>query len=111
MAIRLALGGLLALLVFLTAYPLAMLVYGSLHTTPPGAAGTFNLDGYRTMLSRSNAIVLLNTLGLSLVKTLLARWPGRPSPSAGSSSSSASCASCPRRSCSTASATRCCRWW
>jgi iron(III) transport system permease protein len=75
MAIRLALGGLLALLVFLTAYPLAMLVYGSLHTTPPGAAGTFNLDGDRAMLSRSNAIVLLNTLGLSLVKTPLAMTP------------------------------------
>jgi ABC-type Fe3+ transport system permease subunit len=34
---------LVALLSFLTAYPLAMLVYGSLHTTAPGAAGTFNL--------------------------------------------------------------------
>jgi hypothetical protein len=31
---------LVALLSFLTAYPLAMLVYGSLHTTLPGAAGT-----------------------------------------------------------------------
>src|SRR6185503_3800305 len=72
MTIRLALGGLLALLLFLTAYPLAMLVYGSLHTTPPGAAGVFNLDGYRAMLSRSNAVVLLNTVGLSLVKTVLA---------------------------------------
>ena len=35
MTTRLALGGLLALLLFLTAYPLAMLVYGSLHTPPP----------------------------------------------------------------------------
>jgi len=69
---RLALAGLLALLLFLTAYPLAMLVYGSLHTTPPGEAGTFNLDGYRTMLSRGNALVLLNTVALSLVKTALA---------------------------------------
>ena len=49
--------------------PLAMLVYGSLHTTPPGEAGAFNLDGYRAMLSRANALVLLNTIGLSLVKT------------------------------------------
>ncbi len=40
----LALAGLLALLLFLTAYPLAMLVYGSLHTTPPGEAGAFTLD-------------------------------------------------------------------
>jgi iron(III) transport system permease protein len=59
-------------LLFLTAYPMAMLVYGSLHTTPPGAAGTFNLDGYRAMLSHANAVVLLNTIGLSLVKTVLA---------------------------------------
>jgi iron(III) transport system permease protein len=69
---NIALGLLVALLLFLTAYPLAMLVYGSLHTTPPGAAGTFNLDGYRAMLSRTNAIVLANTVVLSLVKTVLA---------------------------------------
>src|SRR5205814_10626101 len=67
-----ALGLLVALLLFLTAYPLAMLVYGSLHTTPPGEAGSFNLDGYRAMLSRANGVVLLNTIGLSLVKTGLA---------------------------------------
>lgn len=67
-----ALALLLAVLVFLTAYPMAMLVYGSLHTTPPGEAGAFSLDGYRAMLSRGNAIVLLNTIGLSLVKTVLA---------------------------------------
>jgi iron(III) transport system permease protein len=72
MTIRLALAALLALLVFLTAYPLAMLVYGSLHTTPPGEPGSFNLDGYRAMLSGANARVLLNTVGLSLVKTGLA---------------------------------------
>ena len=72
MTTRLALAGLLALLLFLTAYPLAMLVYGSLHTTPPGEAGSFNLDGYRAMLSYGNARVLLNTIGLSLVKTVLA---------------------------------------
>src|SRR5262245_44118704 len=69
---NLALGALVALLLFLTAYPMAMLVYGSLHTTPPGEAGAFSLDGYRAMLSRANAVVLLNTIGLSLVKTGLA---------------------------------------
>jgi iron(III) transport system permease protein len=53
---------LLALLLFLTAYPLGMLVYGSLHTTPPGEPGAFSLDGYRAMLSRANALVLLNTV-------------------------------------------------
>jgi iron(III) transport system permease protein len=72
MTTRVALALLLALLLFLTAYPLAMLVYGSLHTTPPGEAGAFNLDGYRAMLSRDNARVLANTVGLSLVKTVLA---------------------------------------
>ena len=48
---------------------MAMLIYGSLHTTPPGEAGAFSLDGYRAMLSRANGLVLLNTIGLSLVKT------------------------------------------
>jgi iron(III) transport system permease protein len=72
LARNVALGLLVALLLFLTAYPLAMLVYGSLHTTPPGEAGTFTLGGYRAMLSHANAIVLLNTIGLSLVKTGLA---------------------------------------
>jgi iron(III) transport system permease protein len=67
-----ALGLLLIVVVFLTAYPLAMLVYGSLHSTPPGAAGVFSLDGYRAMLSAANGLVLLNTVGLSLVKTGLA---------------------------------------
>jgi iron(III) transport system permease protein len=69
---NLALALLVALLLFLTGYPLAMLVYGSLHTTPPGTEGAFNLDGYRAMLSHTNALVLLNTIGLSLVKTGLA---------------------------------------
>src|SRR5215475_53645 len=68
---NLALGALLAVLLFLTAYPMAMLVYGSLHTTPPGEIGTFSLDGYRAMLSGPNALTLLNTVGLSLVKTVL----------------------------------------
>lgn len=72
LARNVALALLVALLLFLTAYPMTMLVYGSLHTTPPGEAGTFNLDGYRAMLSRTNAVVLLNTIGLSLVKTGLA---------------------------------------
>jgi iron(III) transport system permease protein len=66
-----ALGCLLLVLVFLTAYPMAMLLYGSLHSTPPGTAGVFNLDGYRAMLSRANGVVLLNTIVLSLVKTVL----------------------------------------
>ena len=71
LARNLALGLLVAVLLFLTAYPMGMLVYGSLHTTPPGEPGAFTLDGYRAMLSRGNGLVLLNTVGLSLVKTLL----------------------------------------
>ena len=67
-----ALGLLLAVVLFLTAYPLAMLVYGSLHSTPPGAAGVFSLDGYRAMLTTTNGLVFINTVGLSLVKTGLA---------------------------------------
>jgi len=67
-----ALGLLLIVVAFLTAYPLAMLVYGSLHSTPPGAAGVFSLDGYRAMLTGANGLVLVNTIGLSLVKTGLA---------------------------------------
>jgi iron(III) transport system permease protein len=72
LARNVALGLLLAVLLFLTAYPLGMLVYGSLHTTPPGTAGSFSLDGYRAMLTRANGVVLLNTIALSLVKTALA---------------------------------------
>ena len=58
------------LLAFLTVYPLSMLLYGSLHSTPPGMAGTFNLDGYRDILTRENLLTLLNTVGISLVKTV-----------------------------------------
>ena len=66
-----ALGVLLAVLLFLTAYPMAMLVYGSVHTTPPGERGAFSLDGYRAMLSSANARTLANTVALSLTKTVL----------------------------------------
>src|SRR6185369_11466581 len=44
-----ALGVLLAVLLFLTAYPMAMLVYGSLHIMLFGEIGTFSLDGYCAM--------------------------------------------------------------
>ncbi|MBV8392759.1 MAG: iron ABC transporter permease, partial [Alphaproteobacteria bacterium] len=45
--------------------------YGSLHSTPPGMAGVFNLDGYAGLLTGANLIVLANTVALSLVKTVL----------------------------------------
>jgi iron(III) transport system permease protein len=61
---------LLAILGFLSVYPLAMLLYGSLHSTPPGMAGEFNLDGYRAIVTAENVHVLLNTVGLSLAKTI-----------------------------------------
>jgi iron(III) transport system permease protein len=59
-----------AILAFLSVYPLSMLLYGSLHSTPPGMAGTFNLDGYRDILTRENLLTLLNTVGISLTKTV-----------------------------------------
>jgi iron(III) transport system permease protein len=56
---------------FLTVYPMAMLLYGSLHSTPPGMAGTYNLDGYASLATRENFVALVNTVALSLVKTAL----------------------------------------
>ena len=67
---QLGMGALFVVLGFLTLYPTLMLVYGSLHSTPPGMAGEFNLDGYRAMLNAENAIVLLNSIGLSIAKTV-----------------------------------------
>ncbi len=61
---------LLVLLAFLTLYPLSMLFYGSLHSTPPGMAGEFNLDGYRQILTNENFLILLNTIGISFAKTI-----------------------------------------
>ncbi|MEO3388460.1 iron ABC transporter permease [Mesorhizobium sp. CAU 1741] len=65
-----ALGCLVIILGFLTIYPLGMLLYGSFHSTPPGVAGEFNLDGYRAIFTASNALVLVNTIGISLAKTI-----------------------------------------
>ncbi len=49
----------------LTVTPIAMLVYGSLHSTPPGEAGVFSLAGYRAIFTRATGIVLLNTIGMA----------------------------------------------
>ncbi|OSI71576.1 ABC transporter permease [Bradyrhizobium canariense] len=65
-----ALALLVAVLAFLSVYPLSMLLYGSLHSTPPGMAGTFNLDGYRDVITLQSAVTLLNTVGISLAKTI-----------------------------------------
>jgi iron(III) transport system permease protein len=67
---NLVIVALVLLLGFLTVYPLSMLFYGSLHSTPPGAAGVFNLDGYRAILTSRNALILLNTVGLSFANTI-----------------------------------------
>ncbi|WP_407160558.1 ABC transporter permease [Bradyrhizobium sp. STM 3557] len=58
------------ILAFLSVYPLSMLLYGSLHSTPPGMAGTFNLNGYGEVLTSQSLITLANTIGISLAKTI-----------------------------------------
>ena len=63
-------AALILLLAFLTVYPLAMLLYGSLHSTPPGMVGTFNLDGYARLLEANIWRIVLATVGLSLAKTV-----------------------------------------
>ena len=68
----LGVGALLLLLGFLAVYPLSMLFYGSLHSTPPGMAGVFNLDGYAKIFSAHEATVLANTVVISLIKTVIA---------------------------------------
>ena len=67
---RIGVALLILLLSFLTLYPLSMLLYGSLHSTPPGMAGEFNLDGYRQILTAENVLILLNTVGISFAKTI-----------------------------------------
>jgi iron(III) transport system permease protein len=66
----LGLSALVLFLSFLTLYPLSMLLYGSFHSTPPGMAGEFNLDGYRNILTGQNAQILFNTVILSFAKTI-----------------------------------------
>src|SRR6185369_2901047 len=67
---RIGVALLFLILAFLTLYPLSMLLYSSLHSTPPGMAGEFNLQGYRDILTAENVIVLINTVGLSFAKTI-----------------------------------------
>jgi iron(III) transport system permease protein len=57
------------LVAVLTVSPIAMLVYGSLHSTPPGESGRFSFDGYRAIFSAGNGMVLLNTAGIALLET------------------------------------------
>ncbi len=71
---RIGVGLLVLALAVLTLYPLLMLVYGSLHTTPPGEPGDFSLAGYRDLLNSRTAAILANTAGISLVKTALSMF-------------------------------------
>src|SRR3954466_8324356 len=50
---------------------MGMLFYGSVHSTPPGMPGEFNFDGYRALVTGDNFQALANTVGISLVKTVL----------------------------------------
>ena len=65
--------GMLALilfLAFLTVYPFSMLLYGSLHSTPPGMAGEFNLNGYREAMNPENLKILWVTIQIATAKTI-----------------------------------------
>lgn len=68
----LGMTALVLVLGFLSLYPMAMLLYGSLHSAPPGVAGEFNLNGYIGLLTTENARIFLDTVVLSFVKTILA---------------------------------------
>jgi iron(III) transport system permease protein len=68
---RIATVALIALLCFLTVYPMLMLLYGSFASEPPGVAGSFSLAGYRHLLEARTWSILWTTVGLSLVKTVL----------------------------------------
>ena len=45
--------------------------FGSLHTTPPGIPGSFDLSGYRQVLTWPTAVLFANTVGISLLKTII----------------------------------------
>ena len=61
---------LILFLAFLTIYPFSMLLYGSLHSTPPGMAGEYNLEGYRQALQPENLKILWVTIQIATAKTI-----------------------------------------
>ena len=61
---------LILFLAFLTVYPFSMLLYGSLHSTPPGMAGEFNLNGYREAFNAENLRILWVTIQIATAKTI-----------------------------------------
>lgn len=62
---------LVLILAFLAVYPLTMLFYGSIHSSPPGMAGTFNLQGYRDLLTDETLGVLANTGAIAMTNTVI----------------------------------------
>ena len=68
---RFTIAMLILLLAFLSLYPLAMLFYGSVHSTPPGEPGVFHLEGYREMWTAENFRILANTTGIAFLNTTL----------------------------------------
>src|SRR5262245_41351788 len=56
---------------FLSLYPLAMLLIGSVSSAPPGTAGDFTLEGYRAVASWRTLDLLRSTLLIATVKTAL----------------------------------------
>lgn len=67
----LGLAALLLVLGLLMLYPMGMLLYGSLHSTPPGEPGAFNLAGYAGLFTGETGRVLLTTVVLSFLHTAL----------------------------------------
>jgi iron(III) transport system permease protein len=61
------------LLAYLTVVPLAMLVYGSFKSSPPGVPGAFTLDHYATLFERPEMIrSVMNSLIFGVGSSLLA---------------------------------------
>jgi iron(III) transport system permease protein len=61
------------MIAYLTVVPLAMLVYGSFKSSPPGVAGHFTLDHYTVLFERPEMIrSIRNSLVFGLGASLLA---------------------------------------
>src|SRR5215212_8209579 len=63
---------LLVALVFLVAYPMAMIVYGAFKEGPPGSAGALTLNNFAAVLSDGSTLkVFLNTITIAAPRALL----------------------------------------
>lgn len=63
--------GIMLFLMLLTVYPMAMLIYGSLHSSPPGMPGHFDLEGYKKVFTLSNLLILWNSIYIAFAKTAI----------------------------------------